>query len=184
MCKMKLPVTAFPRWGMYMAIPIHTKLWTPSLATCYQKNPQIFIFILSQTSEVLFITQNCRYLLWLVAKQFLSKGWIVSENIHFLQTPFKSATTVFSWLSHAEQVETILNAHLQKICSKRWSRSFMLPPNNALQGQVLSEPATPNSWKDLRYSYHSVLSQICKIPEFMGLLRYTHIILTLLLILG
>lgn len=124
MCKMKLPVTAFPRWGMYMAIPIHTKLWTPSLATCYQKNPQIFIFIVSQTSEVLFIKPNFRYLLWLVAKQFLSKGWIVSENIHFLQTPFKSATTVFSWLSHAEQVETILNAHFQKICCKKMIKIF------------------------------------------------------------
>lgn len=60
----------------------------------------------------------------------------------------------------------------------------MLPLNYILQGHVLSEPVAPDSWKDLRCSYHSVLSQICKLLEFMRLLKYTHIILTVLLILG
>lgn len=98
--------------------------------------------------------------------------------------PFKSATTVFSCSSHAEQVETILNAHFQNICTKKMIKIFHVASNYILQGHVLSEPAAPDSWKDLKCSYPPVLSQICKLPKFMRLLRCTHIILTVLLILG
>lgn len=175
---MQLPVTAFPRWGMYVAI--HIKLWNHMVSILLCEKTQKFIFTVSQTSEVLFIKQNCRHFLWLAAKQFLCKGWIASQNIHFLQTLFKSATTVSSCWSHAQQVETILNAHFQKICTERWSRSFMLSPKNILQGHVLSEP---DSWNDLRCSYHCVFSQICKLPEFRRFLRYTQIISTVLLLL-
>lgn len=120
MYKMQFLVTSFPRHRFLST----SSYETTCLATCYNKKTQIFIFIVSQTSEVLFIKQNCRYLLWLVAKPFPSKGWRASESTHSLKTPLKSATTVFSCSSHTEQVETILNAHFQKICTKRMIKMF------------------------------------------------------------
>jgi len=83
------------------------------------KKQQTFLFIASQTADVPSTKQNFRYLLWLVTKKFLSKGWTAFENVHFLERPFMLVTTVFPRSSRAKQVETILNVHFQKICTKK-----------------------------------------------------------------
>lgn len=121
MCKMKLSITVslgeVCTW-LYLSIPSYE---TTCLATCYQKNAQIFIFIVSQTSEVLFIKQNCRYLLWLVAISFPRRDSIWKYT---LTNPFQvSYYSLFMPVS-CRASGNYFKCTLSKICSKKMIKIF------------------------------------------------------------